>query len=186
MKPGKTSLPVASIVSVFGGASIFLPIRVMVSISPFRISKAIFSPASLNSSSVNIDSHLLSIFLHLFPVLGYVPLRLRELSPGDRWATGRFINHSNAIFHGANVIAEPAADTILFAHVNAGTRTDGLFLTIRLNVVGLGLDHGAIFGDQVDALVGRVVASDVAKIAPDAFLLVDARDRLKRQIKIIE
>jgi len=35
-------------------------------------------------------------------------------------------------------------------------------------------------------LVGRIVASDVTKIAPDAFLLVDACDRLKGQIKIIE
>src|SRR5438552_2440191 len=136
--------------------------------------------------SVNMDSHLLSIFLHLLPVLGYVPLRLGELSPSDRRATGRFFNHSNAIFHGANVIAEPAADTIPLTHVNAGTRTDGFFLTIRLNVVRLGLDQGAVFADQVDTLVGRIVASDVTKIAPDAFLLVDARDRPKRQIKIIE
>src|SRR5438445_683165 len=157
-----------------------------VTISPFRISKAIFTPARARSSSVNIDSHLLAIFLHFFPVFGYVTLRLGELSPSDRRATGWFFNHSNAVFHGANVIAEPAADTVHFTHVNAGTRTDGFFLTIRLNVVRLGLDQGPVFGDQVDTLVGRIVASDVTKIAPDAFLLVDACDRLKRQIKIIE
>ena len=70
--------------------------------------------------------------------------------------------------------------------MNAGTRKDGFFLAIRLNVVRLGLDESAVFGDQVDTLMGCIVASDVTKIAPDAFLLVDACDRLKRQIEIIE
>src|SRR6267142_2427148 len=143
-------------------------------------------PQRVTSSSMNMDSHLLAIFLHLLPVLGYSALRLRELAPGNRWPPGRFFNHVNTFFDGTHVIAEAAANTILFAHVNAGTRVHGFFLAVRLNVIRLRLDYAAVLGDKVDALVGGVVTGDVAKIAADAFLLVDSRDSTKRKIKMIE
>src|SRR5467141_3159361 len=138
------------------------------------------------ASSVNTDSHLLAIFLHLLPVLGYFALRLRALAPGNRRPPGRFFNHVNTVFYGTHVIAEATANTILFAHVNAGTGVHGFFLTVRLDVIRLRLDYAAILGDEVDALVGGVVAGDVAKIATDAFLLVDTRYGTKRQVKSIE
>src|SRR6267378_536021 len=143
-------------------------------------------PQRVTSSSVNMDSHLLAIFLHLLPVLGYFALRLRELAPGNRWPPGRFFNHVNTVFDGTHVIAEAAANTILLAHVNAGTRVHGFFLAVRLNVIRLRLDYAAVLGDKVDALVGGVVTGDVAKIAADAFLLVDSRDSTKRKVKMIE
>jgi hypothetical protein len=40
-------------------------------------------PQRFTSFSVNMDSHLLAIFLHLLPVLGNFALRLRELAPGN-------------------------------------------------------------------------------------------------------
>src|SRR6267142_4175580 len=143
-------------------------------------------PQRVTFSSVNMDSHLLAIFLHLLPVFGYFVLRLRELAPGNRRPPGRFFNHANAVFHGANVVAKAAADTILLAHVNAGTRVHGLFLAVRLNVIRQRLDYAAVLRDEVDALVGGVVTGDVAKIAADAFLLVDSRHSTKRKIKMIE
>src|SRR5271165_4553549 len=203
MNPGKTSLPVASMISAFGGASRSLPMRVMVSfstkmsartreptvtMSAFRMSKAMFHSrnASHHPSSVNMNAHLLAVFFHFLPVLGDFPLRLGDLRPGNRLAPRWFLHHTDAVFHGANVIAEAAANTILLAHVNAGARVHGFFLAIRPHVIRLWLNDMAIFVHQVDALVGRVVASDVAKIAADALLLVDARDGTKRQVKMIE
>src|SRR5712664_1096799 len=143
-------------------------------------------PQRVTSSSVNMDSHLLAIFLHLLPVLGYFALRLSELAPGNRWPPGRFFNHVNTVFDGTHVIAEAAANTILLAHVNAGTRVHGFFLAVRLNVIRLRLDYAAVLSDKVDALVGGVVTGDVAKIATDAFLLVDSCDSTKRTVKMIE
>ncbi len=40
--------------------------------------------------------------------------------------------------------------------------------------------------DQVDALMGGVVARDVAEVALDAFLRIDARDGSERKIEILE
>src|SRR5258708_929824 len=133
-----------------------------------------------------MDSHLPAIFLHLLPVLGYFALRPRELAPGNRWPPGRFFNHVNTVFHGTHVIAEAAANTIFFTHMNAGTQVYGIIPAIRLKVIRLRLDYAAIPIDQVDALVGRVVAGDVAEIAANAFLLVDARYGTKRQVKAID
>jgi hypothetical protein len=89
---------------------------------------------------MNMDSHLLAILLHLFPVLGDLTLGLRELSPGHWGPPRRFFDHADAIFHRANVIAEAAANTILFAHLHAGPRADRLFLAIGLNGIGMRLD----------------------------------------------
>jgi hypothetical protein len=48
------------------------------------------------------------------------------------------------------------------------------------------LNDASISRDQVNALVRCIVACDVAKIAPDTFLLVDARNRAKGKVKIVE
>src|SRR6267154_1865683 len=158
-----------------------------VTISPFRISKAIFYSQKTNPSfSMNLDSHLFAIFLHFLPVFGHVALGFGELSPGNRWPARRLFHHLNAVFHRAHVKAQPASDTIHFTNVNARTRTDRVFFSVRPNIIRLWLDHTSIFANQVNALVGGVVACDVTKIAADTFLLIDARHRSKRQIKIVE
>src|ERR1700739_4971 len=146
MKPGKTSLPLASIVSVPGGASRFLPMRVIVSsstkmsarslappvtISPFLISKAI----DRSPLSVNMDAHLLPVRFHLFPVFGDLWLLLRDFIPRHRRPPRRLFHHADAVVDPANIEAQAAADTILFAHMDAGPRVHSLLFSIRAHVV---------------------------------------------------
>src|SRR5882757_8136988 len=158
-----------------------------VTISPFRISKAIFYSQKNNPSfSMNLDSHLFAIFLHFLPVFGHVALGFGELSPGNRRAPGRFFHHSNAVFDRTHVKAQPASYTIHFANMNTGAGIHRVFFSVRLNIVRLWLDHTAIFANEVNTLVGGIVACDVTKIAADTLLLIDACHRAKRQIKIVE
>src|SRR6266851_8526498 len=136
-----------------------------VTISPFRISKAIFYSQKNNQSlSMNLDSHLFAILFHFLPVFGHFALGFRELSPGNRCSTGRLFNHSNAVFHRAHVKAQPASDTIHFTDMNAGAGIHRIFLSVRLNIVRLRLNHTSIFASEVNALVGGIVARDVTKI----------------------
>src|SRR5262245_605917 len=103
-----------------------------VTISPFRINKAILHSRKRSHhphsfDSVNMNTHLLAIFFHFLPVFGYFSLRLGELCPGKRQTSGWLFQHVNAVFDGANVVAETAADTVCFAHDQAGTRVHGFF-----------------------------------------------------------
>src|SRR5579862_3404330 len=196
-KPGKTSLPPASIVSVPRGTSRFLPMRVIVSsstkmsarsraptvtISPFLISNAI----DLSPLSVNVDAHLFAVRFHLFPVFADFGLLLRDFIPSHRRPPRRLFHHADTAVHRADVEAQPAANTILFAHDNARARVHRLFFSIRAHVVTARRHDAPILCDQVNALVRRVVARHITQIATNAFLLVDPGDRLERQIKILE
>src|SRR5258708_12967120 len=129
INPGKTSFPLASMVSVPGGASRFLPMRVIVSsstkisarsraptvtISPFLISKAIgHSPLS-----VNVDAHLFPVRFHLLPVFGDLGPLLRDFIPGHGWAFWRFFDHADAVVNRTNVEAQAATDPIFFPHMH--------------------------------------------------------------------
>src|SRR5882724_7350028 len=130
IKPGKTSLPPASIVSVPGGTSRSLPMQVIVSsstkmsarsraptvtISPFLISKAIDRSPPL----VNVDAHLLAVRLHLFPIFGYIGLLLRNFIPGHGRPSRRLFHHADTAVHRAHVEAQSATDAIRFTHDNA-------------------------------------------------------------------
>src|SRR5258708_36055979 len=133
-----------------------------VTISPFRISKAIWYSQKNNPSfSMNLDSHLFAIFLHFLPVFGHVALGFGELSPGNRWPARRLFDHSNAVFHRAHVKAQPASDTIHFANKNAGARIHRVFFSVRLNIIRLWLDPTSLFCTSVHTLVGAVAACDV-------------------------
>src|ERR1700740_3735735 len=94
-----------------------------VTISPFRISKAIgYSRKSSLPSSMNLDSHLLAIFFHLLPILSHFAQRLGQLPPGNRRPSRWFFNHADAVFDRTNVKAQPAAYTIHLSHMNTGPR----------------------------------------------------------------
>src|SRR5271170_163430 len=153
-------------------------------ISPFRINKPIFALGAIRS--VDVDAHFVAILLHFLPIFGDFALRVGDFFPGDRRTFGWLFHHVDAIFHGADVIAETAADTIPFADLNLGARADGFFLAVRTDVVRLWGDDGAIFGDQINAWVGSVVARDIAKIAANAFVLVDASDGAEGKVKMVE
>src|ERR1700756_1612885 len=159
MKPGKTSLPLASIVSVPAGGSRFLPMRVMVSsstkmsarfraptvtISPFLISKAIdHSPPS-----VNMDAHLLPVRFHLFPIFGDFGLLLSDFIPSHGRPPRRLFHHADAAVNRANIEAQTAADTIFFAHMNAGPRVHSLLFSIRPHVVTSRRHDAPVLRDQ--------------------------------------
>src|SRR5258705_11508134 len=76
-------------------------------------------------------------------------------------------DHGDAIIDGANQRTEIAADAILLAHL--GNRLAGN--TARAQSV-------TIWTYQINALVGPIFASDVAEVASDALVIVDARDAL--------
>ena len=103
-----------------------------------------------------------------------------DLLPGDVLADGGLLDHFDAAFNGTNVEAETAANTIIFADVNAGAGFNGLFAAIGADVVGVRLNDAAVLGDEVDALMSGVVAGDVTEIATNTFFLVDASDRAER------
>src|SRR6266849_8686243 len=116
-----------------------------VTTSPLRINNPIcLSLPSLELFLMNFNAHLFAVLLHLFPILGDFALRFGDLCPSDRGAARGLLHHADAIFHRTDVIAKPAAHTILFAHMNAGARTDGFLLAVGLNIVGERLHNAAV------------------------------------------
>jgi hypothetical protein len=71
---------------------------------------------------MNVNSNFVTIGFHGFPVLCDLGLILRELAPGDSVAARWKLDHLNAIIHGTHVIAEAAANAILFSNLGLGTR----------------------------------------------------------------
>src|SRR6266404_148672 len=197
IKPGKTSLPLASMVSVPGGASRFLPMRVIVSsstkisarsraptvtISPFLISKAIgHSPLS-----VNVDAHLFPVRFHLLPVFGDLGLLLRDFIPGHGRALWRFFDHADAVVNRTNVEAQAATDAILFAHMDARPRMNRFLFSIGTHIVAARRHDAPVLCYQVNTLVRGIVARHITKVAANAFLLINPRHGLEREIKILE
>src|SRR3974377_1028163 len=94
-----------------------------VTMSPFRISNAMPAP-----TSVNVDSHLIAIFLHLLPVFGHAALRARERVPGHRWLARRQFDHLNTAIDRADVVAESASDTVVLTHLHLRASADRLLL----------------------------------------------------------
>ena len=92
----------------------------------------------------------------------------------------------DAILDRTDIEAKPAADAILFADNNAGTRVDRLGFPAGADVVRAGRDDVPLGIDEIDTLVRGVVAGDVTEVTANAFLLVDARDGLKGKIEILE
>ena len=135
---------------------------------------------------MDFDALLGAVFFHFFPVFGYVGLGAGDLIPGDGGAPGGFFEHLNATFYGADIEAETAANTIGLADLHTRARVDGLLAAVGTDVVGVRRYDGAVFGDQIDALMSGVIAGDVAEIAPNAFLLIDAGDRAKGKIEVLE
>src|ERR1019366_3366457 len=194
IKPGNTMRPAASITSAPGGASRFAPIRVMVSfsiqISPFERESALTISALRISSPMeplmNLNPHFLTVRFHRFPVFGHLWLGLHELIPGDRFASRRQFHHLNAVLHGADVIAEPATHAVLFAHARLRPGGHSFRAPVGPDVPRIRRDHCARWIDQIDALMGRVIARDVAQVALDALRSIDARYGPEGKIEIFK
>src|ERR1051326_5597149 len=90
---------------------------------------------------------------------------LHELVPCDRLGAVVFSDHGDARFHRADEEAQCAPDTI-------GLADPRLVLSV--------VRH------EIDALVGAVLARDVAEVALDAFLLVDLRNGLIEKVQVSE
>src|SRR6266481_5928894 len=118
---------------------------------------------------MNMDAHFLAIRFHLFPVFGYFGLLLRDFIPGHGWAARRLFHHADAAVYRTNIEAQAAADAVLFAHDDAGTRVHRLLFSIRTHVVTAWRHDAPVLCDQVNALVRRVVARYIAKVAANAF-----------------
>ena len=73
---------------------------------------------------MDVDSHFLAVLFHGFPIFGYYPVLLAELIPSDGGVQGREFHHFDAIVDWADVVAEAAADAIVFADSRLGTGAD--------------------------------------------------------------
>src|ERR1019366_7468394 len=117
---------------------------------------------------VDVNAVGFTIALHGFPVFGDVGARFRELLPGDGVAAGGDFHHFDAMFDGADVEAEPATDAVFFTHLRLWAGEDGVEAAVGGGIVRVGGYAFAGRVDEVDALVRRVVAGDVAEVALDA------------------
>src|ERR1035438_2372814 len=110
------------------------------------------------------------------------------LGPGLGRGSGFDFGHGDAIFHRADEPAEIAADTLRF--VDAGNARGGS--GAAGGAQGFGFRHGR-HGDgggrggfvDVDALVRAVPAGDVAEIAADAGIAIDARYDAVVQVEVL-
>ena len=109
-----------------------------------------------------------------------------QLLPGDRRAARRDFHHFNAALHGADVEAKPAAHAIGLTDHRTGPLGGGFHLAVGLWRVGVRFDHQAFGVDQVNALMRRVVAGDVAEVALDALRFIDAGDGAEGEIEVLE
>src|SRR5450432_1946889 len=116
-----------------------------VTTSPFRISNDILALTHLANRLVNLDTHFFAILLHLLPVLGDLSPGFGKLTPRHGRTSRRFLDHVNAIFHRADVVAEAAAYAVFLANLHARTGRHGLFFSIRTYIVRIGLNHFPIF-----------------------------------------
>src|SRR5882724_7359871 len=99
---------------------------------------------------------------HLFLVLAPTHLRF---SIADR-------DHGDAIIDGANQRAKIAADAILLAHL--GNRLAGNAAWAQSVTVWI---------YQIDALMRPIFAGNIAEVAPDALVIVDAGNALIAQVQ---
>src|SRR5271169_5240173 len=122
---------------------------------------------------VDMNPVLFPVGLHFLPIFGDFAMRLSYFIPRHGSLAGGLFHHADAAIHRANIEAQAAADAILLANLNLGTRPDSLFLPVGANVVAARWHDASIFGDQVNTLVRGVIARHITEIAADAFLLVD-------------
>ena len=66
---------------------------------------------------MDFDTGLFAIRFHGVPILSGRRVGFYELIPRDRVPAGGYCNHFNATVNGANVVAEAAANTIIFPHL---------------------------------------------------------------------
>jgi hypothetical protein len=78
-------------------------------------------------------------------------------------------DHRDALVDGTDEGAEVAADAVFLADLGDGLVRDAAGAEADLEFLG---------ALQVDTLMGAVLAGDVAEVAADALLVVDARDAL--------
>jgi hypothetical protein len=117
-----------------------------------------------------MNIRFLAILFHFVPLKNFWTL-FRQFVPGDMRATGVDLHHGDAIINWAYLRAEVAADAIFFAHNWLKHRAH---LSVELEAL------------HVDALVCSVVASDVAEVAMNALVRIDASNSLEAQVEIAE
>ena len=119
---------------------------------------------------MDVNICFLAILFHLFPFEHFGAL-LGEFVPGNVRSAGVNLDHRNAIIYRANFRTEIATYAVFFPHYRLKSRLE---FAVQLHAL------------HIDALVGCVVAGDVAEIAMDALIRIYARNRLESQVKIAE
>jgi hypothetical protein len=87
-----------------------------------------------------------------------------DVAPRPYGRAGVDANHRDAVLNGTDHLTEIAADAVSFVD----------------DEVRLAVDR-----DAVDALMGRILARDVAFVAVDTEVLIDARDDLVVEVQIV-
>src|SRR5690606_1073033 len=107
---------------------------------------------------------------------------------GHRRPIVRHSNNRDAFLHGAEQDAQVAADAVVLANDGLRprpTRAHPCPVAGPHRRDASWVDDSAVDG-EVDALVRALVASDVAEVALDALLRIDAGHRLEREVEVAE
>lgn len=115
---------------------------------------------------VNIGG--LAVGFHLVPLKNF-GLGLNQFVPGSMRPTGVNFDHGDAIINWANSRTKITAYTVFFAH----NRPQTLF--------GFVCDFQLF---QINTLVSGIVAGNVAKIALNTLIMIDAGNRLEAKVKV--
>ena len=135
---------------------------------------------------MDMDAALVAIALHRFPVFGDFGFGFRQLIPGDGFPPGRELNHHRCSFQrgircsraGSRRsplhahAAEGASERLRTCHSTTLHKSTELLLAVRRN--------------EIDALMGGIVAGHVTQVAFDAAGGIDARHGPERKIEVFE
>ena len=98
------------------------------------------------------------------------------VAPGHRCVAVAHDGHRDAVVHGADQRAKIATNAVFFADLRHGFARNTARTEADAELVGL---------LEIDALMCAVLTRDIAKIAANAFVVIDARDSLPVKIEVL-
>ena len=135
---------------------------------------------------MDMNTVLVAIAPHCFPVFRDFRPCGCQLIPGDRRIPWREFNHIDTAFDGAYVVTEPASHAVVFQHTRLRAQIDRLLPAVRRRIVRPWSRRLAVRGDEIDTLMRGIVTGHITEVALDAALSVDSRHSPKRQIEVLE
>src|SRR5690606_31480378 len=129
-----------------------------------------------------------AVRVHRVPVRRDLGAGPHQVVPRHAAPLRRHLDHRDAVLHRTHQAAQVAAHAVLLAHLRLRLRPLRTHPGVEAGPharVGRGIDPRPVHR-QVYALVCALVTGDVTQVALDALVLVDAGDRLERQVEVAE